>query len=70
MRLHQLEFVRLYAEAEGLGHSHDALWRDILSFPVLWGVLINVADPYCEADGADGISERQAYFSVPAAAYG
>ena len=36
-----------------------------MRFPVWRGVLINVAEPDFEADGADGVSERQARLSVP-----
>lgn len=37
----------------------------ILGFPVRRGVLINIADPELEADGANGVSERQTGFSIP-----
>ena len=29
------------------------------------GIVINVADPELEADGADGVTEGQAGFSIP-----
>lgn len=36
-----------------------------MRFSVRRGVLINVADPDLEADGADGVTEGQAGFSIP-----
>lgn len=43
--LSELDFVRLRSDAEGLRHSYDAGWWDILCFPVWRGALINVAGP-------------------------
>ena len=36
-----------------------------MRFAVGRGTLVNVAEPDFEADGTDGVSERQAGFSVP-----
>lgn len=38
-----------------------------MRFSVRRELLINVADPELEADGADGVTEGQAGFSIPAA---
>lgn len=61
----KLDFVGLCREAEWLGDTHGAGCCDILQFPVWRGALINVGEPDFEADGTDGVSERQTGFSIP-----
>jgi hypothetical protein len=61
----KLDFVRLCREAERLCHTYDAVCWNIMRFAAQRGTLVNIAEPDFEADGTDGVSERQAGFSIP-----
>ena len=65
LKISELDFVHLCREAERLRHTYDARCWNIMQVAARRGMLVNVAEPDFETDGTDGVSERQAGFSVP-----